>query len=212
MTAIVELRQRLDSLGSFDAPNAQVVSGVVEELDAADHLGLVRQIALKFVFHYSGELEETDAYQDGLLGLVKAVRTFRPELGYAFSTWASRLIRNAIIDEHRKRDRIVIGETLSQISPEVLDVCLAKQEEVALPVEMLDEFLTPVPGETDKEALDRRILVRHYLDGETWAKIGREMGVTREAVRKRGERAIDRIRERFADLIMDALGEPDGED
>jgi RNA polymerase sigma factor (sigma-70 family) len=211
VTAIAELRQRLDSLGAFDAPDAQVVPDVVEELNAADHLGLVRQIAVKFVFQYD-DLEETDAYQDGLLGLVKAVQTFDSDLGYAFSTWASRLIRNAIIDEHRKRDRIVGGEPLSQVPLEVQDVCLAEQEQPALPVEMLDAFLTPVPGESENESLDRRILVRHYLDGETWAKIGREMGITREAVRKRGDRAIEKIRERFADAIMDVLGEPDVEE
>ncbi len=69
------------------------------DLVAADalvrrHTGLVKKIAFKYQFwKYSVE----DTIQNGFIGLLTAARTFRPEQGCQFSTYASRVITTSIL-------------------------------------------------------------------------------------------------------------------
>ncbi len=38
--------------------------------------------------------QDEDLYPTGLIGIVKAVNTFNPDKGFAFSTYATQIIRN----------------------------------------------------------------------------------------------------------------------
>lgn len=58
--------------------------------DPVRHYGLAVNISREFTC--SG-LERSDLEQEALTALCAAARTFDPDLGYAFSTWAGRLIR-----------------------------------------------------------------------------------------------------------------------
>lgn len=60
------------------------------------YLPLVRTESRKF---YSTHLQQSDLYQAGCIGLLRAVRTFNPDLGWRFITYADRVIRNEILRE-----------------------------------------------------------------------------------------------------------------
>ena len=51
-------------------------------------------------------LLDEDLYSIGIIGVVKAVNTFNPDKGFAFSTYATQIIRNEILMTFRKK-RIV---------------------------------------------------------------------------------------------------------
>jgi RNA polymerase sporulation-specific sigma factor len=54
-----------------------------------------------------------DYIQEGLIGLLKAVRTFDVEKGFSFSTYAWRCIKNSIISEIRRNERCGLKNEVS---------------------------------------------------------------------------------------------------
>lgn len=69
------------------------------------HIPLVWHFARR-IQPRAGGLELDELVSAGLVGLLKAVDRFRPELGYRFSTFAAPRIRGSILDELRRRDAI----------------------------------------------------------------------------------------------------------
>jgi RNA polymerase sporulation-specific sigma factor len=67
----------------------------------AENLGLVHSVCHKF----TGEYE--DLFQIGCIGLTKAVKTFKLNLGYTFPTYAFPIIRNEILMSLRKQHNYV---------------------------------------------------------------------------------------------------------
>lgn len=47
--------------------------------------------------------QDEDLYSTGLIGIVKAVNTFNPDKGFAFSAYATQIIRNEIFLAFRKK-------------------------------------------------------------------------------------------------------------
>ncbi len=73
---------------------------------------------------YSTMMPLEDLVQNGNIGLIKAVREFRPELGFRFVSYASMMIRKYILMGIRNDSRIVKNPDDDQafISSESLDV------------------------------------------------------------------------------------------
>ena len=61
---------------------------------------LVRILARKFA---TSQIHEEDLYQEGMLALIKAEMTYKPESGVKLETYASRVITNRFIDLMRKQ-------------------------------------------------------------------------------------------------------------
>ena len=57
----------------------------------------------------ASSISEQDLKQEGMMALLKAIKTFNPDAGVKFETYASRVISNRMIDIVRKEksDRIV---------------------------------------------------------------------------------------------------------
>lgn len=153
-----------------------------------DHLGLVRSFALQYA-QPGVPVEETDMYQEAIIALIKAAKTYDPSVGSAFSTWAYKIIRNHLLNILRKNRSEEICLPSAQDIP--------SEQPQTSSLELVNEILQPQPTDDEEDIADREILVRHFLKGETWAALGRELGVSREWVRQRGERAIQKIKQRF---------------
>lgn len=68
------------------------------------YLGLVHHVARQVAARVSDMVEVNDLVSAGTLGLVQALESFDLSRGLAFSTFAMRRIRGAILDELRSRD------------------------------------------------------------------------------------------------------------
>lgn len=56
---------------------------------------------------------DEDLFSTGLIGVVKAVNTFNPDKGFAFSAYATQIIRNEILKSFRKK-RIISAFSLDE--------------------------------------------------------------------------------------------------
>ena len=76
----------------------------------------LQALAAKFEAQYSGLLiESDDLLQEGSIGFLRAIHSFRPEKGNLFQTYASRVSENAMMDYVRKCSSAVpsTGQMLS---------------------------------------------------------------------------------------------------
>lgn len=72
----------------------------------SSNLRLVRYVARQLARTLPVDTEFDDLVSAGTVGLIKAVETFDPSRGLAFSTFAAPRIRGAILDDLRKRDPV----------------------------------------------------------------------------------------------------------
>lgn len=75
-----------------------------EEDRVTQHMPLVRRLAYHLISRLPASVEVDDLYQVGLIGLMEAARSFDPNAGVQFETFASQRIRGAMLDELRNAD------------------------------------------------------------------------------------------------------------
>jgi len=68
------------------------------------HADLVRRIAHHLAARLPASVEIDDLIQSGMIGLIEASRSYDPEQGASFETYASIRIRGSMIDEIRRGD------------------------------------------------------------------------------------------------------------
>lgn len=157
-----------------------------------DNLGLARAVAAKFV--RIGRIEDSELYSVACLELVRAAETFDPSKS-KFSTWATKMMTNGILSELRKNKR----RADLRCMPDLDDLHIQKHstgDREILPVHLAESI---VCGNSDHS----KILSRHYLDGESLAEIGRSLGISREAARKRLAKAILFTRKKHEAIIAE---------
>jgi RNA polymerase sporulation-specific sigma factor len=154
------------------------------------HQGLVHKQVNQFMRRrkYFG-LEESDLTQAGLVGLVHAIRTFDPDRGAKFATWAWPQIRGAITKAIRKscRKREFLDE--DGVIPSVADPRSDPEEENS-PHDLrhdLHRAIAHLPERLRQVTLGR-------LQGRTGGQIAVEMGVTRQWVSVLQQRALAQLR------------------
>jgi len=146
------------------------------------------KLALKVAYRYvkNGQpIKDSDEFSDACVGLIQASENYSPDLGVKFSTYAYRCMNNSIIDGIRKRNRInqnflVIGE-VNDLEGEAIE-----DDNVDV-----DKLLSGLEGR------NKEVVVSHYLEGETFASIGRRLGVTRAAISQACSKALSKIRKNF---------------
>ena len=130
--------------------------------------------------------EDEDMAQEALMGLLAAVRTYRPDGGAAFTTYATTCIRNRLVSMLRR-----IGPQAEPL-PEDTDLSdptadpalqIQEQEEAEHLLTGLQQRLTPMEYQV--------LLLR--LSKCPYEEIARRLGVTKKAV----DNAVQRIRRKF---------------
>lgn len=74
------------------------------DAEVEPYLSLVRSLAWLLRRRVPASVEYDDLEQDGMLGLVHALRTFEPEQGVPFKNYAARRIKGAMLDGLRAAD------------------------------------------------------------------------------------------------------------
>lgn len=141
---------------------------------------------------YSGTspLDAEDLAQEGVLGLLSAVRTYRSGGEASFSTYACTCMRNRILSAVRRAqgtppllnnpDESPVADTVSADTPEAL---LVRREEL----ESLRAHLRSALTE-----LEYRVLM-HYLGAYSYEEIAASLGISRKAV----DNALQRLRRKL---------------
>jgi len=182
-------------------------SETAEEILIDKYKGLVRAKA-KAYFMIGAEAE--DVVQEGMIGLVKAIRSFDEEREASFKTYAGTCINNQIIKAIQKADREKNHPLNEAIS---LDNKVAGDGDEALTIgdilraSMLDEPEEMVIYEDSLERLgelSRKTLspletqvLRGKIQGKTYQEIAEELGKSPKTI----DNATQRIRKKIIDFL-----------
>ncbi len=185
-------------LSCLDENRAQV-SGVLIERN----LRLVVYIARRF--ENTGVCME-DLISIGTIGLIKSVRTFRPEKNIKLATYASRCIENEILMHLRKtapqRAEVSIDEPLNTDwdGNELLlsDVLGTDDSEALRPMEEKEDRDMLLLAVGRLPAREKRIIAMRYgLLGEkerTQKEVAEEMGISQSYISRIEKRILSRLR------------------
>ena len=178
---------------------AQRQSGAEEAL-AVRYSRLVRACARPFFLH-GGDSE--DLIQEGMLGLLSAIREFNADKGASFKTYAEICIRNRIQSAIRTAARkkheplnagVSLDEILSDDSQSLGSQCFQRSpEEQVLARETEKEFISAYSRRLSK--LEAQVL-NLYLDGLSYQEMAVALGRDPKAV----DNAVQRIRKKLASL------------
>ena len=140
-----------------------------------------------------------DLMQAGRIGLVRALKTYSPEAGATWQTYATRCVRNAILDtarqEHRARRKVCLFCELSTDDAPDFDTLTGPTETSA--IEPLLEQITDEGLCAAIQQLlprDQQILDLYYASEMSDAQIAAALGMTSAAVKMRRHRAQQHLR------------------
>lgn len=140
-----------------------------------------------------------DLYQDGCIGLLKAVRTYDESAGFAFSTYAIRCILNYIATA-RKRNQIPTTSLDKVVSVESgrETTLLQLLPDTSNDWERIDTQNTVSAVIRQMRSSDRYSELSPVLLGEkTQQQMAEELGVTRQAIQQR----ISRFRQELKAVV-----------
>lgn len=171
----------------------------LEEFLIDKYKGMVRKKA-HAMFLIGGEQE--DLIQEGMIGLFRAVRDYRPSKNASFATFASlcveRQIYKAIEISGRQKHRplnsyISLSEENSPLK-NTEDTKQQNPEEI-----IIDRESTNLMQEKIKERLSpfENQVLRAYLEGEDYHQIARQMEKSPKSI----DNALQRIRNKIHDLM-----------
>jgi RNA polymerase sporulation-specific sigma factor len=164
------------------------------KLDEEDSLRRYAQLVRRIIRPYylqGGDYD--DLYQEGMVGLLRAVRRYDPERGAGFEAFASVCIRRQVIDALRReaslseRDKKLLEltpDTAPDSDPELLYLANESAKEIT-------EHLSGLLSAFEASVLDL------YLGGQSTAEIAARLGRNAKSV----DNAIGRIRRKLAQFL-----------
>lgn len=175
-----------------------------ENILAARYSGLV-EASVRSYFLAGGE--SADLAQEGMVGLLSAIREYRESLGVPFKAYASLCIRRRILSAVRSASRmkhiplnqgVSLEETMSDLSHEaagrlVIDQRRTPEEQVLAResdtefFHSFSRFLSPLEQE----------VLRLCLDGYSYRAVAQRLGKKEKAV----DNAVQRIRRKLARIL-----------
>jgi RNA polymerase sporulation-specific sigma factor len=181
-------------------------SDTAEEILIDKYKGLVRMKA-KAYFMVGAEPE--DVVQEGMIGLIKAIRNFDREREAGFKTFASTCINNQIIKAIKKAEREKNQPLNDAVS---LNDQLGEDEEGLTLGDILRGSMLDEPEEmviyeeslSQLEELSRKTfspletqVLRGKIQGKTYQEIARELGKPPKTI----DNALQRIRKKITDFL-----------
>lgn len=138
-----------------------------------DNVTLARRIAAGFC-RINSHLSIDDATQEACIGLIQAAERWDETTGVPFAAFAASRVRGSVQDYVR---RLMGGRGVAPPVSVELPQHLASQARSPADVaaDRVDAARALTAPLTDQQ---RRVLVRHYIDGLTFDAIAAEMGVS----------------------------------
>jgi len=191
--------------------DAELVTAAKDDADAEGYLlkkysRLVRK-EIRFLFIVGADSD--DLLQEGMIGLVKAIRGYEPEKYAVFSTFATicvrRQVRTAITSYNRKKHTPLnsyVSFYSEDGSGEISDIAgdsdFDNPENIVLAEEKRDEIFREI--EEKLSSFEKKIL-ELYLNGLSYSEISQETGKNEKSVNN----ALVRIRSKLK--VLNEKGE-----
>ncbi len=186
----------------FSSDEALLCAAVAGDSSAEEKLiekysVLVRASCRPF-FLAGGDSE--DLMQEGMLGLLSAIRRYTPDRDTSFRTYAERCIRSRLYTAIKSAARLKHGplnDSISIESPQFDESALSRPylrdpEELVIFHELTDECTSsPLLSNFEREILN------YYLEGLSYSDIALKAGRTVKSV----DNAVQRIRKKLSQLI-----------
>ena len=181
----------------LNAHNGDMAS---EELLAEKYTWLVRACARPY-FLAGGDTE--DLMQEGMLGLLSAIRQYDPEKETAVRTFAEHCVRNRLLTAVKSAARnkhTPLNDYVPLESPQFDELqtrlagFLNDPEELLITRERVDEINNRISGTLS--GFESRVL-KHYLEGLSYEEIAGLVGKPKKSV----DNAVQRIRKKLAQVI-----------
>ena len=176
---------------------------VAEEVLVSKYVRLVRACARPY-FLAGGDSE--DLIQEGMLGLLSAVRTFDPSKGAKFSTYAEFCVRRRIYSAIRSASgykHTPLNSYISLESPQLDE----SNTQSAYFLRDPEDFVIARESAHEVEKLLYGALSRFesgvlelYLEGMSYKDMAARMGKTNKSV----DNAVQRIRKKLAEILGEA--------
>jgi len=176
---------------------------VAEEVLVSKYVRLVRACARPY-FLAGGDSE--DLIQEGMLGLLSAVRTFDPSKGAKFSTYAEFCVRRRIYSAIRSASGYKHTPLNSYISLESQQLDESNTQSAYF-LRDPEDFVIARESAHEVEKLLYGALSRFesgvlelYLEGMSYKDMAARMGKTNKSV----DNAVQRIRKKLAEILGEA--------
>lgn len=151
---------------------------------AAEMMPFVWRLAAKYK---SVLLDRDDLFQEGMLGLLSAVRSFSPERGASFRTYAAVCVNNRIVSALRGAN----GVQLVPLDDRVLPDAAQSPEEAQL---LRDAYETLLQRMRDRLSATEQTVLHLFLNGLSYREIAEETGLPQKAVDNALQRARRKLR------------------
>jgi RNA polymerase sporulation-specific sigma factor len=148
------------------------------------------------LFLVGGDSE--DLIQEGMIGLISAIRSYNPQNSASFKTYAERCIKNRLYSAIRAAGRQKNSPLNESVPIEFAmfsdDDTSLDPERIVIAREASDDIITRAKSELS--GLENEIL-GYYLDGMSYGDIAAETGKTVKSV----DNAVQRIRKKLTRLL-----------
>ena len=140
---------------------------------------------------YGSEVRE-DLVQEGLMGLLSAVRTYRGDKNVKFSTYATKCIKNKIISSVHKN--ALISRVDEADLEEILGGGGDVPEEIVVEREELNELYDKITSPLSEQEWQ---VFQSFLRGMSYNQIALSVGTSEKAV----DNAMQRVRRKLRSLL-----------
>lgn len=217
LSRLLFLSLRLDSGSSFPRPlRAEEERACLKQAAAGDlaarnqliehNLRLVAHIIKKY---YAAAGDQDDLISIGVIGLIKAIRTFDPSKNTRLATYAARCVENEIFMHFRTLRRVSCEVSLSEPidtdcegnTLELMDI-LSSEEDMFENLLKSDKIaLLRAYLQSELDAREREIMILRYGLNErrplTQRETAERLGISRSYVSRIEKAAIEKLRQAF---------------
>ncbi len=188
------------------AAMAKEGSETAEEILIEKYKSLAK-LKAKAYFIAGGDQE--DVVQEGMIGLMKAVRSFDPEREASFKTYASACINNQIIKAIRNADReknhplndaVSLNDTVDSTDDtltlgDIIKASISDEpEQKVIYQELMEKIRMSI---RDNFSDLERAVIQGKLEGKSYVEIARELGKSPKTV----DNAIQRVRHKVVRIL-----------
>lgn len=144
--------------------------------------------------------DSEDLLQEGMIGLLSAMREYSPDAGSSFKTFAELCVRHRIISAAKSASRqkhaplndgVSLDELLSNETAAFPERFSRSPEDQLLAREFREDFLTVYSKFLSGFEIE---ILKHYLDGLSYHEIAGQCGRSEKSV----DNAVQRIRKKLA--------------